>query len=719
MRLNPALILLVIVISLTFFVPSADAAGSSSASVRISGTVLSLPEDHCLMVATTAIPSLTRTYYWTIDRTVDTTNLNLFYGEAGTPLFTTSVDRTTGTDSDRKVDGTIYITNYRAPSVTITSISDVISPSISATVTCPVTFPYTLPAGGTLVCSYTASLPNSDTRTNTVTVMTATTSNSATATVNFAAATINMKNPVIHVTDSNFPPGSGWYSPGVAIGGDATWSYYMSLTCPTDVNAYSSGYATYTHPDTATIQETGDSDSVPVKKDCYAPVVSDPPATSYTRNFAWTITKSATPIYHYLFAGGSEPSTYTVSLHPTITEGSFKVTGPIYVHNPNPSRSMTVSVADTAGPPPYAYPGTTTCTNGNVLTVPAGGTGTCSYSVNLPNKNPGTNTATVYLNGGPFTISEPYTFDHAAITDIRSSVTVTDPNDLSSSRTINGDDPSTWTYTYTKPFTCPTDPTKYSGGVYGSTTVNTATIKETGQYAGRTVVTYCYAPVVVKSAAGTYDLQHDWSIAKFVTPKSQSTTKGKTVSYKWNVKVTNKVTETNFAVKGYIWVANPNSTGQMKVELTDKLNDGTPADIGPCTYGSYDTGTHILTINTYSTAVCPYTATPGTRTGVIKNTATVKLNGLTTTAEAPVAWSPVNVIRGTALLTDSPFFNTYLGDGGSWDVVQYYTCSNNAIDYPSPSFKYTKEFNNAATITASGVPPQTATNSTTVTCSSS
>jgi hypothetical protein len=98
-------------------------------------------------------------------------------------------------------------------------------------------------------------------------------------------------------------------------------------------------------------------------------------------------------------------------------------------------------------------------------------------------------------------------------------------------------------------------------------------------------------------------------------------------------------------VNGYIWVANPHPYAKMTVKLTDVLNDAahTPGVIDSCTYGSYNSGTQTLTIDTYKTAVCSYTANPSGHTAT-KNTATVTLTGptgstLTTSGEAPIGWA--------------------------------------------------------------------------------
>jgi hypothetical protein len=89
---------------------------------------------------------------------------------------------------------------------TINGVSDLVSPDIVAFVDCSVTFPYVLPAGGTLTCAYSASLPNADSRTNTATATlqnspNGTTDFSGSCAVDFSEATINHVDECIDVSD--------------------------------------------------------------------------------------------------------------------------------------------------------------------------------------------------------------------------------------------------------------------------------------------------------------------------------------------------------------------------------------------------------------------------------------------------------------------------------------------------------------------------------------
>jgi LEA14-like dessication related protein len=139
---------------------------SASASVEVKCFALGVSKD--------AEASFKRSYDWSIVKNGDQTELTLAAGQQFLVNYTTTVDATP-TDSDHAVSGTITIHNPAPMGAEITSVSDVVSPDIAANVECadangPVSFPYTLAAGGTLECSYSTTLPDSeDDRLNTAT----------------------------------------------------------------------------------------------------------------------------------------------------------------------------------------------------------------------------------------------------------------------------------------------------------------------------------------------------------------------------------------------------------------------------------------------------------------------------------------------------------------------------------------------------------------------
>jgi hypothetical protein len=77
------------------------------------------------------------------------------------------VTKTGYTDSEWAVSGVITINNPAPMDATLTDVSDMISGYGSVDVTCPAEL--VVPAGGSLECTYGASLPDGSDRTNTAT----------------------------------------------------------------------------------------------------------------------------------------------------------------------------------------------------------------------------------------------------------------------------------------------------------------------------------------------------------------------------------------------------------------------------------------------------------------------------------------------------------------------------------------------------------------------
>jgi hypothetical protein len=356
--------------------------------------------DYEVDVSKDADTSFTRTYEWDITKTPDADYVG-FVGDSFSHEYTITVDRTGYTDSDWAVDGTITIENNTPFEAYIESVTDVVSTDIAATVDCGVTFPYTLAAGDTLECSYDADLPNADTRLNTATVTTSGVvgGGEATANVIFGDPTTEV-NATVDVTDDYGTPSdtSDDLSFGPLVDGQSV-TYSRSFECSTDPDDYTGGtYSDPTLTNTATIDETGDSDFAEVNLTCYAPVVSKDADTSFKRYWTWTIDKTADQTELTLSLGQQFQVNYDVIVGASYTDGDWAVAGTITVQNPNPEADMTVSLADVVSPDIAA---TLDC--GGSLMVPAGGSATCGYRADLPDASQRVNTATATLNGVDFT----------------------------------------------------------------------------------------------------------------------------------------------------------------------------------------------------------------------------------------------------------------------------------------------------------------------------
>jgi hypothetical protein len=153
-------------------------------------------------VTKTASTSFTRTYSWTINKTADQTALTLSRGQQFLVNYDVLVDATF-VDSDWAVSGNISIHNPGDSAAMILSIEDMLPGATNVSLNCGVTFPYELPAGGTLTCTYNASLPDNSTRTNTATVTLAgDTVYNASVQVDFCVATVNEVDECIDVSDT-------------------------------------------------------------------------------------------------------------------------------------------------------------------------------------------------------------------------------------------------------------------------------------------------------------------------------------------------------------------------------------------------------------------------------------------------------------------------------------------------------------------------------------
>lgn len=633
-----------------------------------------------LEITKTANTSLTRTHSWTINKEADGEYWKFIGDPATSHQYTVSVNKTS-VDSNWAVSGNIVITNNAPIAATITGVSDAISGDINASVSCPETFPYTLPAGQMLTCTYSASLPDATDRTNTATVTTSGTvgGGTATAPVSFATPTVTeVGSSSVNVTDTS---GQSWGP----VSDDTTFpSYTKEFACPTDTSLYVDGV--YTAPDavnTATITETGASDTATVKLHCYAPLVSKTAEGVYDRAYSWNITKGPDGEYDR-FAGESATHGYTVSVDQTITDSAYLVAGTITVNNPNPNAVMTVSVADSlAG-------ATLSC--GGTLNVPANGSATCDYTAAVSTPTAGTNTATVALNSINFLATRDYTFQQSITGS--SSVTVTDTN--GESWTATGDD--SWKYNET--FTCSSNPADYTNGTYDIVHTNTASIDGmTDKSASATVTVHCYAPVVSKTASGSYNERHTWDITKTVNPPSQNGFAGDNLPWTWTVNLSETSVNQNFAVNGVITVVNP-APMVMTVALADVLNDTTAATITADEDCALVDGQ--LTIPANGTATCGYNAVPAGMTAT-KNTATATLGTIAFSADADVTFVK-NVINGSATVTDTQIgLNQTVQAGGTygpWTGNQSHTCSANFADYGSDGV-YSGGASNTATVTAS------------------
>lgn len=154
-----------------------------------------------LQVSKTANTSYKRTNSWSIDKSIlpsFTANgpLEICSGQSATVPFKIDVERTF-VDSDFNVSGVVTIYNPAPIPAPVVSVADTLSGSGTVMLSCAGSYD----AGGTTLCSYSVSVGDASSRTNTATVTLASGSQfSAQVPVNFGAPTVI--NPVANVADT-------------------------------------------------------------------------------------------------------------------------------------------------------------------------------------------------------------------------------------------------------------------------------------------------------------------------------------------------------------------------------------------------------------------------------------------------------------------------------------------------------------------------------------
>ncbi|MFH1409153.1 MAG: hypothetical protein ABIH34_04560 [Nanoarchaeota archaeon] len=291
-----------------------------------------------LVVEKTAETFVTHDYLWSIEKTASPDSWTLFEGDAAMTGYQIEVIKS-GPETSYRVEGEITIHNPdENPTATIESVVDVISGGLVAEVECGVDFPFYLPAGETLTCSYVRALPNNQNRLNTVTVTTSgdVEGGIGLASVLFRAPTIETNLESITVEDTN---GDSW-----VFDDSGTVNYPRAFNC--DWLNYEDEYATYTHRNTVTIVETGQSDYVDVMVECYQLDFLMMPRMSYDRTYLWTIDKSADSEHIILDVGESRDVEYLVIVEREADDDNFGVYGEIIITNPSPRDAVLTEVTD-------------------------------------------------------------------------------------------------------------------------------------------------------------------------------------------------------------------------------------------------------------------------------------------------------------------------------------------------------------------------------------
>lgn len=394
----------------------------------------------------TATGNWTRTFKWTIDKSVTPATWDMFKGDRGKSTYTVAVTKDSGTDLVW-VSGQVCVTNGGAAATENLTIFDHIQykagsgqfqdlPGASQTITPdqipaytgPVCYPYSIsftPVAGAVyrnvatitITNHSGSLgepkgpePKAD----------------------FSLpASPTLINNSINVDDTN---GGTW-----AFNASGSVTYDKTFTCNGDAGK---------HDNTATIRETKQSDDASVQVNCYELTVTKDAKTAFDRTYNWTIDKLADQTSLLLALNQSYLVNYSVKVDETYTDSDWAVAGSITIANPAPMAATLTAVSDVISP---AIAAKVDCPS---LTVPAGGNLVCTYTADLPDATTRTNTATATLQNTPsgttnFSGTASVDFKDAVMTEIDECIDVKDTLGGTLGKVCKNDAPKTFTYSYT------------------------------------------------------------------------------------------------------------------------------------------------------------------------------------------------------------------------------------------------------------------------------
>jgi hypothetical protein len=346
------------------------------------------------IVSKDADTSYTRTYEWSIDKSVDPGMLELLAGGSDDAGWKVVVSPTGYTDSAWAVSGTITVQNPHPTAAMAVSLYDAVSPGIDASLDCGGVL--NVPAGGSATCEYSASLPDGSDRTNTV-------SASLNGIIFNAYADVTFGSPTTVIDDSVSVEDDLEGALGTAsLPNGNTFNYDRTYECSSDPADYVDGFYSYDVDNTATIVETGQSDDAGLTVNCYAPVVSKTATPGFTRTYSWSIDKSADQSDLVLSAGQLFLVNYSVTVDVTgYVDSEFAVEGTITVSNNSPLDMQITNLDDEIS---GGISASVKCDGIAALptTLAAGDTLNCSYSASLPDASSRLNTATARMNGIDF-----------------------------------------------------------------------------------------------------------------------------------------------------------------------------------------------------------------------------------------------------------------------------------------------------------------------------
>lgn len=407
-----------------------------------------------LTAGVTLSVSNTLTYPWTIDKSVSPANITMFEGDSADARYTVAVTRGAGVAAMAAsgqvcvLNGGAVATEGLAISATTynQSVAGSSKPMVGSGTVSVASNPVLDPGEqGCYPYSYAVSGVSAGDQLKTTADITITNhsgslgmpfgpSPSATAYV----PTATPVNASINVDDTY--DGKTW-----AFSGSGSVTYGRTFT------------AAGTYNNTATIRETGQSDSASVTVTTYALSVAATATTAWNRSWAWAIDKTVNPTSMTLAIGQTSPLiTWTVIVTPTKTDSGYAVSGDVTVTNPAPIAATLTSVSATLAGSPVVL----SCP---ALTVAAHSSLVCTYSVTLPDADPETLAVSVVQQNYSYTylgVASPsgttssggsanVVFSGTPTTETDETVTVTDDLYGSLGTWSAGGGAKTYTYTTT------------------------------------------------------------------------------------------------------------------------------------------------------------------------------------------------------------------------------------------------------------------------------
>ena len=292
-----------------------------------------------LVVTKTAVTSKTTTYDWTVVKSATPTSHQMTVDDpAQSSTYKLDVTKSAGTDSGWKVTGVITVKNSSTTDLVAVTVTDILPGATDLVLDPLCTGAFALAAGATKTCSYSAKLPNGDTRTNTANADSGSDKvgdGTGTAPVDFANATVTKINDAVNLTDTY---------------GSKSWPVSSSSDDQQYTREFSCG-ASQIYPNTARI--LGDNPATPgietthvlshddanVTVTCgRAPVpllVEKSAAGSFTRTHTWKVTKTVDKSGITLNNGSSGSVQWTIGLSEAVVDSNFQVNGTIKVSNAN------------------------------------------------------------------------------------------------------------------------------------------------------------------------------------------------------------------------------------------------------------------------------------------------------------------------------------------------------------------------------------------------